>query len=270
MPLRPTAPLFVALIFSVAACGSSPPPAPVVAPTPPPAPPPIATTPSATAAAPDTAKATPDKDKPADPNAGLAPFPAPSGFTWVQASGDYVLASEGPSGSDGSPPGACQVWQISTKSKVAALTGKDVAAGGADPTCSALSPTGHFVLYGNGRRSVWKNWKDQATTCSGVMAPDDSSCVDDDTTPFAFQEKNGAAANLDLYWSKPVPNGPHKKVATIPRGLNRSGPDDKWWTVQYCSPDKAVVDIKNGARITIDAKTGTSKSAKSDGSPLCP
>lgn len=254
---------------SVAACASSPPPASAVpaAPLPAPATPPP-TAPTAAVAANDPANAAPTTAPPKAP--ALAPFAPPAGFAWLQASADYVLAARSGDAGDAGGDGKCEVWQISTQKKVADLTGNDVAAGGANVVCTALSPAGKFVLYGNGRRSAWKNWKDQTTMCSGVMAPDDSSCIDDDTTPFAFQEKDGPAANLDLFWSKPVPKGPHKKVATIPRGLNRNGPDDKWWTVRYCSPDKAVIDITNGARITVDAKTGASKTAQSDGSPICP
>ncbi len=266
--LRFEIPLSALLAISVAACASAPPPASAAPATPAPAPAtPPPTAPTASAAANDPANAAPTTEPPKAKAPALAPFAPPAGFTWLQASADYVLAArEGAASGDGK----CEVWQISTQKKVAELTGNDVAAGGANVVCTALSPAGRFVLYGNGRRSAWKNWKDQTTTCSGVMAPDDSSCIDDDTTPFAFQPKSGPAANLDLFWSKPVPKGPHKKVATIPRGLNRSGPGDKWWTVRYCSPDKAVIDITNGARITVDAKTGAAKTSKSDGSAICP
>lgn len=117
----------------------------------------------------------------------------------------------------------------------------------------------------------WKNWQNKTTACRGVVAPDDSTCVEDDVTPFMFQGTGGPPANLDLHWSKAVVNGAQKKVATIPRGLNRDGNTRKWWSVEYCSPTVAVIDDTKGQRTTIDATIGSVKSSrKSDGSPLCP
>ena len=132
-------------------------------------------------------------------------------------------------------------------------------AGGATPGCFRISPAGHLVEYGNGRAHVWKDWSDAITACRGIVAPDDSSCIEDDVSPFMYTGKDGERADLELSWSKPVPNGPSKKVATISRGRNRDGGDPKWWTVTYCSPNKAIVDVTNGPRIAIDARTGDAK-----------
>ncbi len=144
-------------------------------------------------------------------------------------------------------------------------------AGGADPSCAQLSPAATLVQIGNGRGMVWKNWANEITQCLGnVVAPDDSSCIEDDKSPFYFQDKNGPAANLDVMLS--TPKSAPKKVATIPRGLNRDGNSTKWWTTQYCSPQKAVVDInKGGALIVIDAKNGTAHTMKRlPNQPVCP
>lgn len=165
----------------------------------------------------------------------------------------------------------CEVVEIATKKVVAKITGENTNAGGADPTCAQLSPAAHLVSIGNGRGMFWKNWKNQTTACAGVVAPDDSTCVEDDVSPFFFAGTGGPAENLDLRWSRAVPNGASKKIVTIPRGLNRDGKTPKWWTVQYCSVDVAVVDDTKGQRTTIDAAKGVVKSSKkSDKSPPCP
>ena len=166
---------------------------------------------------------------------------------------------------------ACEVIEVATTKVVAKITGENTNAGGANPSCEQLSPGGHFVSIGNGRGMFWKNWKNKTTACRGVVAPDDSSCMEDDVTPFMFAGAGGPAADLDLHWSKPIVNGPVKKAVTIPRGLNRDGNTRKWWSVEYCSPSVVVVDDTKGQRTTIDATNGNVKSTKkSDGSPLCP
>jgi hypothetical protein len=181
--------------------------------------------------------------------------------------GDFALAGE----KEPSEQGICEIFNTKSRTVVAKLTSADTVAGGATPSCLKLSPSAELVQYGNGRGSVWKNRADHVTACTGVVSPDDATCVDDDVTPFMFQGKEGPPVDLDLYWSQAVMNGTRKKVATIPRGLNRDGGDPPWWTVTFCSPQKAIVDIQKGMRVEIDVTNGTVKSTrKSDGSQVCP
>ena len=194
-------------------------------------------------------------------------FAPPAGFAWIDVQGEFALAGE----KEPSEQGICEIFNTKSKAVVAKLTSASTVAGGATPSCLKLSPSAQLVQYGNGRGSVWKNRANQVTACTGLVSPDDATCVDDDVTQFMFQGKEGPAVDLDLYWSQAVVNGSRKKVATIPRGLNRDGGDSRWWTVTFCSPQKAIIDIQKGARVEIDAKSGAVKSTKaSDGSRLCP
>lgn len=186
---------------------------------------------------------------------------------WIDQRAGFALADKEPAKID---EVTCEVFEIATGKVRAKITGANTVAGGADPSCEQLSPAAHLVSIGNTRGMFWKNWQNKTTACKGQVAPDDSTCVEDDVTPFMFQPPDGPAADLDLYWSKAVVNGTRKKVATIPRGLNRDGNTRKWWSVEYCSPSVAVIDDPKGLRTTIDATTGSVKSSrKSDGSPLC-
>ena len=228
-------------------CAAAPPPAPVAAiiPAPPPsapvAPPPTAATPVAAA----------DPPKLPEPTA-------------IDTKGDFQLKQTG-------THDAYDVWNSKTNQRVATVTTRDTVAGGADPTCMTLSPGGHLVQCGNGRGLVWKNWSDQIVACAGVVAPDDASCIEDDKSPFYFQGKTGPAANLDLEWSLATVGGAHTKVATIPRGLNRDGGDPKWWTVQFCSAEKGVIDdSKNHLRFIVDTRTGKTQVQKKPTTPPCP
>ena len=249
-------------------CATAPPPPVVIAvapqkqPDPAPAPTTTATTPDQSAAATTQPTAT---AQPVTPSTALVDFAPPSGLVWIERQGNFALAGE----KDPSESGRCEVWNVQTKQRTAQLTSHNTVAGGATPGCVALSPAGQLVQYGNGRRLVWKNLSDQVTACVGVVAPDDATCVEDDVTPFSLAGKAGDAANLDLHWSRAVVNGATKKVTTIKRGLNRDGGDPKWWTVQYCSPEKAVIDITGGDRIVVDARTGAAKAVKRTGAP-CP
>ncbi len=185
---------------------------------------------------------------------------------WVDKKGDFRLATK-----KDSQDGVCEVWNLATQKKVAQVDGMGSVAGGADPVCAELSPMATLVHIGNGRGMVWKNWSNQITWCVGdVVAPDDSSCIEDDKSPFYFVGKTGPAVDLDVTWS--TLKGTSKKVATIPRGLNRDGGDPKWWTTQYCSPEKAVIDVNKGATfIVVDTRMGTAHKTKhTPNQPVCP
>ena len=199
-----------------------------------------------------------------------AAFPAPQELTWIEARGDYALAGE----KVPTPSGRCEVWNTKTRTKVAELTSADTAAGGTDVECTHLSPAGQLVEYENSRGTYWKTWSNELTACHGVVSPDDTTCVEDDETPFLYVGKDGNAADLDLAWSRATPGGEQKKVATVPRGLNRNAGDPRWWTVNYCSVQKAVIDIAAGhagsGRIIVDARTGSSTKPTTAAGPACP
>jgi hypothetical protein len=180
------------------------------------------------------------------------PTPAPTGFEWVDRQGDLALAR----GTTEEERQTCEVWNIRTHRRIAELTGEGVSAGGSTPDCIKLSPRGTLVEWANSRRRVWKNLANQVTSCRGVVAPDDASCIEDDVSPFMFNGKDGEPADLQLSWTKPAVDAMATVVATIPRGLNRNSPSERWWTVKYCSADKAVIDIRGGDRIVVDANTG--------------
>ncbi len=219
---------------------------------------------SAAPANPATASPTPTPTPPPAPAPTISDSQPPAGFDWVDKKGDFRLAAKKDT------PGVCEVWNLATQKKVADVDGMGSVAGGADPSCTQLSPAATLVHVGNGRGMVWKDWSNQITQCLGdVVAPDDSSCIEDDRSPFYFSDKNGPPANLDVMLS--TPKTAPKKVTTIPRGLNRDGNSTKWWTTRYCSPDKAVVDITNGALIVIDTRTGSAHSVKRvPNQPVCP
>ncbi len=199
--------------------------------------------------------------------APFASFAPPRGYTWIDRKGDFALAAEG----DTSERGECQVWNAVTQKLVAKVTSAGSVAGGATPGCFQLSPKATLVEYGNGRSRVWKNLRDEVTACVGVVAPDDSSCIEEDTSPFALAGHDGDRADLDLYFSRPTPNGARVKVASIPRGLNRDGGEARWWSVVYCSPLRAVIDVRGGARFVVDTKTGhATHTTHREGEAACP
>jgi hypothetical protein len=196
------------------------------------------------------------------------PMKPPAGFEWRDRKGDVALAAgTDESGADGYY--ICEVWNVKTRTKIARLTGREVAAGGAEPDCIRLSPRGTLVEWGNGRNTVWKNLQDHATSCSyAVVAPDDSSCIQEDVTPFMWLDKNEPPEELELHWSRL--ESPERVVARIPGGLNRVGEKDRWWTVKYCSPQKAVIDIRGGTRVVVDATTGNATTLHvKAGEPAC-
>jgi hypothetical protein len=238
-------------------CASDPPPQPAT---------PVTASIPPTSAAPATpASAQPTATPPAATTA-ISDSQPPPGFEWVDKKGEFRLATK-----KDSQDGICEVWNLTTQKKVAELDAMGSVSGGADPTCTQLSPAATLVHYGNGRGMVWKDWSNKITSCMGdVVAPDDSSCIEDDKSPFYFAGKTGPAVNLDVTWS--TPGGPPKKVTTIPRGLNRDGGDPKWWTTQYCSPEKAVIDLNKGASfIVIDTKKGVAHTEKhTPKQPVCP
>jgi hypothetical protein len=234
---------------------------------------------SACSAAAKPSAATP-ADKPIEnkPVAGPAEtMKPPKGFEWRDRKGDIALAAGASDEPDESGYYTCEVWNVKTRKRLARLTGQEVAAGGAEPDCIQLSPGGTLVEWGNGRRNVWKNLQDHATNCSyAVVAPDDSSCIEDDTSPFTWLDKSDAPQDLELTWSHPIAvegkTSSTKVVAKIPGGYNRVGGDsrDRWWTVKYCSPQKAVIDIKGGTRVVVDTTNGTSTTLHvKAGEPAC-
>jgi hypothetical protein len=251
----------LSLTSTLPGCASDPPPQPATVATPVTiANPPTAVAPSS----PATAEPTTAPPAPSPPT--ISDSQPPAGMEWVDKKGDFRLATK-----KDSQDGVCEVWNLATQKKVAQVDGMGSVAGGADPVCAALSPMATLVHIGNGRGMVWKNWSNQITSCVGdVVAPDDSSCIEDDKSPFYFAGKTGPAVDLDVTWS--TPKGASKTVATIPRGLNRDGGDSKWWTTQYCSPEKAVIDINKGATfIVVDTRTGTAhKTKRVPNQPACP
>lgn len=187
-------------------------------------------------------------------------MPSP-GLAWIDRQGDFSLAGSpttAPTGDEN-----FEVWNTKLRRRVAVVTAKNVSAGGASPYCNRLSPAGTLVQCGNGRRMAWKDWNDRVTQCPdfSIVAPDDSSCIGVDASPMTLVGDNDAAAALPLAWSRPLPvdvKAPEKAVATtvatIARGRNRApGRFERWWTVQYCSPSRAVIDVNGGDRIIIDA-----------------
>ena len=250
--------LFTFMSTLAMGCAADPPPRPVT--------PVAAETPPTSVAPASAATAQPTATPPANSAPAISDSQPPAGFEWVDKKGDFRLATK-----KDSQDGICEVWNIATQKKVAELDAMGSVGGGADPTCTQLSPAATLVHYGNGRGMVWKNWSNKITACVGdVIAPDDSSCIEDDKSPFYFAGKTGPAVNLDVMWSTPA--GPPKKVTTIPRGLNRDGGDTKWWTTQYCSPDKAVIDLNKGASlIVIDTRKGIAHTEKhAPNQPVCP
>lgn len=220
------------------------------------------TNPATSAAPPIAATAQPTATPPAPAAPLISDSQPPAGFDWVDKKGDFRLAAKK------DEPGACEIWNLATQKKVGQVDGIGSVGGGADPACAQLSPAATLVQIGNGRGMVWKNWSNQITQCLGnVVAPDDSSCIEDDRSQFYFQEKNGPAANLDVMLS--TPKSAPKKVTTIPRGLNRDGNSTKWWTTRYCDATRALIDIKGGALIVVDPIKGTAYPTKRGNAP-CP
>lgn len=210
--------------------------------------------------------------------------PAPQGMKWIDRKGDFALAAtdeEALQQKDDYVAMTCDVWNLKTHQQVGHTEGDNVSAGGADPVCDVLSPMGTMVEWGNGRNTVWKTWKNEVTDCRGVVAPDDSSCIEDDVTQMMWAGGDGQGDDLELSWAKPVVSpeegpGTAKVVYKVPNGLDRGGGDEAadkaWWTVRYCSNTTAVIDDpKAGKRVIVDATTGAAKVVTpAPGSPLCP
>lgn len=194
--------------------------------------------------------------------------PPPPGFAWRDHHGDRALAA--PVDDAISEP-TCEVWDVVRVARLAITTGADVSAGGAEPTCARLSPRGTLVEWGNGRNTVWKDLRDRTTACRGEVAPDDASCVEVDVSPFMLDGADQRGDDLELRWSRPTPDGPTRVVAVIPDGLDRDGPGERWWTVRYCSAATAIIDIRGGTRVVIDATTGDARTIQvAPGAPPCP
>ncbi|HVV86155.1 MAG TPA: hypothetical protein VHE35_24025 [Kofleriaceae bacterium] len=249
----------LAALAALAAChGTAPPKAPVERSAAPPAGGPAAAAPEETA---------------------LPSEPPPAGFEWRDRKGDRALAAQ-VDGETGDVGGTCEVWDLRRHQRLGVTDGADVSAGGADPACDALSPRGTLVEWGNGRNTVWKDLQNRVTACRGVVAPDDASCIEEDVTPFMLAGRDGHGDDLELHWSRPDAaeaadagnaGGAEKVVVTIPDGLDRDSPDERWWHVRYCSAGTAVIDLRDGQRVVVDAATGDTRAVHvAPGAPPCP
>jgi hypothetical protein len=172
---------------------------------------------------------------------------------------------------------SCEVVERDTNRVLYSASSKDTAAGGSQVECLDFLAGGKVIRFHNSRGVYAKDARpgsdqDIALPCgAGAFADDVTSCVQTDTSPFAYSSVADAPAPFDIaicdiakYVAAFRANKLHPKLCTtlvtVPRGLNRyaadaSGPVPPSWDARYCSSDRVVV-VANGELHLFEAPSG--------------
>jgi len=160
-------------------------------------------------------------------------------------------------------PQQCSVVDEDTGEVVGRASNKETAAGGSEVECVGFEAEGHVIIFMNSRGQYAKDARlgktnDRSLPCGdGRWASDLSSCIEVDTSPFAYSgadEKEDAPFDVKMC---PIGRGQDCPVlATIKRGLNRAPySSTRSWDAVYCD-DKSAAVVANGELRLVAAPSG--------------
>lgn len=172
----------------------------------------------------------------------------PPGSRWVYRNARFGLSTPNPRTPSGASGAECDVWALATGRHVGHVDQSGVSAGGPDAACLAVSQSGRFVLFDHSRNELWKRVADnQPTRCNyAVLAPDEQSCMQTGTSPFADQE------TFDISWctTEREDRATCKVITTVTseRGAHSH-------RATYCAAGVLVVDQRT-KRLVVNARSG--------------
>jgi hypothetical protein len=201
------------------------------------------------------------------PVASATPEPTVAPVASVSAAPVVSVAASAPEPPPAAPKldfvahqNSCDVVDHATKKVVGHATNKETAAGGSDVTCLDFQAEGKVIRFQNSRGTYAKDARpgktnDHRMPCGdGIYSNDASSCVELDTTVFAFSEADpkADAAPFEVLLCITAKEDKCTTLFKVPRGLNRisqtAGPKKRWWDAAYCENDRVVAAFQNEVR----------------------